>query len=407
MDLSATVVLVPRVSIKGSVFSNNVARRGDGGVINSISTVVITFVDCLFESNEADGKGGVLYANNWVSPYHTSINVNNCTFYNNSTSDGGVFHAQLVHISILQCEFKANNASIGAVMILSEESSVKIVDVIINKNTANMGALYFIACTVNLLNMHYIGNLGSFLAYSSMIKFMGCSKFSNNYSLLKPISALQEGGAITAFQSELTFYGNCILSNNSAEFGGAVHATESKLHFCGKIVIGGNSATKSGGGVYLQQSEFFCNSANITFTNNTAINGGGGGAYAVSSSIRLDYITSEIEDDIIYYVGSQLVFLKNKAKEGGALYLEFNAKLYVQMNEINHYRVRMFISEKGLITKALIFASNVANYGGAIYVADSTNSATCDSAPNKQMAYFTSSSTECFFQILLLNKLSQ
>ena len=76
-----------------------------------------------------------------MSYYYTSINVSNCTFYNNSAHDGGVFHAQLVRVSILQSQFKANSASIGAVMFLSEESSVKITDVIINKNTANMGAI--------------------------------------------------------------------------------------------------------------------------------------------------------------------------------------------------------------------------------------------------------------------------
>ena len=393
------------ISIKSSLFSNNIIRQGDGGVINSISTVIITLVDCQFESNNADGKGGVLHAANravYTPRKFSSINVSNCTFYNNSAHDGGTFYAQFIHVSIQQSEFKANSAPIGAVMFLSEKSSVKIVDTIIIKNTANMGAIFLMECTVNLSNIWFEGNLGSFLAYNSMISFVGYSKFSN--SLLASNTTLQEGGAITAFQSELAWYGNCTLSNNSAEYGGAIHATESKLHFCGKMVIEENSATKSGGGVYLQQSEFLCKSANVTFANNIALHGGGGGIYAMGSSIRLDY-SSIGEYTVIYYDGSQLVFFKNIAKKGGAICLESNAKLYI-LKKDTHKRISppqalyLHLLEERLI-KALSFISNTADYGGAIYVADNTNFATCDSAPNN--SYFNSGSAECFFQILLLN----
>ena len=68
------------------------------------------------------------------------------------------------------------------------------------------------------------------------------------------------------------------------------------------------------------------------------------------------------------YSGSKLVLWMNKASEGGGLYLESNAKLYILRKE-------MFLHERFLETyrtlslvqniRALTFTANTANYGGA------------------------------------------
>ena len=71
-----------------------------------------------------------------------------------------------------------------------------------------------------------------------------------------------------------------------------------------------------------------------------------------------------------------------KQKNGGGLYLEMNAKLYVlkpQRSQSNNENL-------------LSFTDNHANYGRAIYVADDTNSGAC------------SPDNECFFQTLALHR---
>ena len=72
------------------------------------------------------------------------------------------------------------------------------------------------------------------------------------------IISLQQGGAITTFQSNIFLNGECTLFDNHAVNGGALHATESRLFVHGELVIANNTATQSGGGIYLYQSELNC-----------------------------------------------------------------------------------------------------------------------------------------------------
>ena len=396
LDKDADTVTV--AVIKGSRFSNNAIRSGDGGVI-SCEILNIIIVDCQFESNIAGSKGGVLS----TGITHNSLNINNCTFYNNSAHEGGTIHARSTQtISISQSEFKANRASVGAIMFLADVSTVKMKDLVICQNVASLwGALFLTECTVTLSGKtKFSENLGSLLAYGSTVNITGHTKVSE--SSQNSDSTFQEGGAVTAFQSEIMCNGECTLSNNSAKYGGAIHATESKLYFNGKILIVGNQAANNGGGIYLQQSVLICNNTNITLLGNTAVKGGGG-IYAVGSSIKLDFhfLNNGLQPNTYAYTGSLLALSKNRAKEGGGLYLESSAKLYILKKETRViYRPNNIYERSPLVKdiQALKFASNVADYGGAVYVADDTYFATCGNVPNK----LHSTSTECFFQILLL-----
>ena len=83
-------------------------------------------------------------------------------------------------------------------------------------------------------------------------------------------------------------------------------------------------------------------------------------------------------------------FIENHASRGGGIYLEVNAKLYI-------------LKKAGVIfvpgTHTLTFVGNSANYGGAVCVADDTNSGTCASTSYKSY----STATECFIQALALS----
>ena len=99
----------------------------------------------------------------------------------------------------------------------------------------------------------------------------------------------------------------------------------------------------------------------------------GGGIHATSSTVAV-------------FQPWTLQINSNRAEDGGGLYLEVNAKLYVSKNE----PITEIIddSEEYL----LIFKDNHANYGGAIYVADNTNPGSC------------SPDNECFIQALALHQ---
>ena len=100
----------------------------------------------------------------------------------------------------------------------------------------------------------------------------------------------------------------------------------------------------------------------------------GGGIHAKSSTIS------------VYQKGGTLQFISNNTENGSGLYLEINPTMYLLKNRpdsrVNH---RMII----------IFTGNHAHYGGAVYVADDTNTGAC--SPN----------IECFIQTLAVYKSSR
>ena len=89
--------------------------------------------------------------------------------------------------------------------------------------------------------------------------------------------------------------------------------------------------------------------------------------------------------------GSSVHFLANNAHVGGGVCLEMNAKVYILKYTDYPYR-----------NYALIFSMNSAYYGGAVYVADDTNSGTCDSTYYGRH----STLTECSMQEIALFLLS-
>ena len=209
--------------------------------------------------------------------------------------------------------------------------------------------------------------------------FSGYTKFVNNQSPNTTTDTVQEfeGGAITLFQSNVYIDGECSLEHNQAENGGAIYSTESKLYVNGDVTVAHNTATGNGGGIYLESnSELNCHQGStFKLYNNTAVSKGGG-LHAISSSIKVSFG--------IYILGTKMNIIKNKAKFGGGLSLEANAKFHVLKygNIIGAYHRRD--------ANITLFISNSADYGGAVYVNDDTNSGTCASYPR----------TECFFQLL-------
>ena len=97
------------LSIQNSTFSGNVSND-DAGVIRSISADKVLLTSSTFSGNTASastGLGGVMRDNS------SSVEVNSCTFYNNTAQQGGAFYLETNDFSIRNSILKNTASSIG------------------------------------------------------------------------------------------------------------------------------------------------------------------------------------------------------------------------------------------------------------------------------------------------------
>ena len=148
---------------------------------------------------------------------------------------------------------------------------------------------------------------------------------------------------------------------------------ESKIYVNGFALIASNTASENGGGIYLSQSELYCQMGGILHIRDNIAAEKGGGIHAIGSTIKDTATAQPISE-------GYLLVSNNSARNGGGLSMETNAKFYILKTDVStSYTIR--------------FAGNSAtNYGGAVYVNDNTYSAA-----------WSSQSTECFFQALTLS----
>ena len=329
------------VKVTNTMFIGNKAKLG-GALCIDTNKGVLQFYNNTFTKNSAD-YGGALYAVD-----NSTIEMNESTIDNNMANIGVIY---------------AENRII-----------IHVHNTVVKYNTADQGVIYLLQSAGFLSDIILANNKGSVIAYFSNVTLITRALISNCSTSIKN-STLEEGGAISAYQSILSFEGTCSLFNNHATNGGGIHATGSKLYVTGDMTITSNTASNSGGGIYLYQSELNCQSQyRLTLVNNTSIEGGG--IHAISSSI----IAQNGEDKI--------TFRNNTAMyAGGGVSLQVNAKIYIVMKIDSNPRIY-----------TMTFVANSAKFGGAIYIADSTNSGTCASKSYD----IHSTTTECFIQALSL-----
>ena len=340
------------ITIDNSIFAGNsmTSSNGYGGALVAEYTMfTTTILNSLFINNAAIGdgaNGGAVYFNGLEGGKSTLINN---TFTNNTAAGkGAALYLNTVH---LNCSGFLN----------------------LRSNTASIGSLYALQSTVYLSgNSTVSNNEGPLYFYFCNVTFLGYTNIVNNSCF----SNTSQGAAVTGFQSEIVFTGTTNVMHNRAVHGGGIAAIESKVYVYGDITISQNTAILSGGGIYAYQSELnFKKTTNIL--RNSALNRGGG-IHAISSLIK-------VSD------GSKTHFVANEAKRGGGMCLERNAKLYIikVQSECEHY----CLNSSPDAWLLLEFTENIAEFGGAIYIADDTNSGSCSSFRDESTI-----SSECFIQ---------
>ena len=385
------------IDIDNNTFINNAAAQSGGAMVTYNDTFTISSTTFNNNSAEAYGFGGVMATFN-----DSSFTISNSTFSNNTAEYGGVMGTSGdSSFTIINSTFSNNTAAFGGVMYTSFGSSFTISTTVFVNNKANDsggvfwcycgtlnvensnfslnavpnqggGVIFILQCSTHITNSRFDENNGSLYTFNSNLTFSGHLTFENS---MEPVIAgngvtSQEGGAITSFQSTVIFTRESVVhfSNNRASDGGALLATESTITIYGETTIANNMANSSGGGISLKQSHLEIKGM-CQFVNNVAVRGGG--IHASSSTIA------------VYQPGT-LFITNNSAELGGGLNLEVNPKLYILKNREEYNKVSYFMT----------FTGNYANYGGALYVSDDTNSGAC------------SADIECLIQTLALHQTS-
>ena len=258
----------------------------DGGAIYCFSCNIV-ILNSYFSSNIANSEGGGLFL------LSSSLTINGSEFTNNRADfHGGVLHIYHSRIMLANNQMISNTAITGAAMTIItcdtiSDGFLKIAD--------NLEAN--ISTSVNLLDSRFLvrenftfsNNHGSMMVFSTNVTFEGSLViFRNNH---QPVDSPNEriGGAITLFQSTITFTSDaCTFEDNTAKNGGAVHSSQSKLFIEGTVMSINNSANKNGGSMYLDQSELVSGSrSDLTILNSTAAESGGG-IHAISTVIKVN-----------------------------------------------------------------------------------------------------------------------
>ena len=404
----------------GDIFINNHANR-DGGVLcilyrsmtnfysdhyinnRDAGIVTINSTNDYFSANSAGRDGGVAYCSTL-----SSITVANITADSNMAGrDGGVFNIELGRIQIYKGSFNRSSAKRGGVISANE---IQIIlkdntffdtraeigsvfhmcgsdlrtggDITLLQNKAAKAVAYFVDSIVLMSgNTTLSDNIGSIVAILSNVTFTNyVTVMSGKVSKSPvPLSKFEEGGAITAIQSNVVFDGECRLCDNQARIGGAIRSVKSTISVYGKVMIENNTATESGGGAHLYQSELTCQLQSVVqfFGNIASTNGGG--ICAISSTVNLKSNAHERESNSV-----RMQLIDNRAELGGGVYLQMNSVIYIRKYAVSTEPYPV-----------LNFTNNTADFGGAVFIPDNTEFGVCTEFENSTYSI----SNECPIQV--------
>ena len=383
------------VSISDSELAYNSAGRSDGAI--SVFTGELLISDSKLTNNKATSGGAIGLFVGDASILSCNITDNEAVVDNGETSLGGAILVYTGTISVSKIMFKNNSADFGGVFFVAD-GTVIISDSVVTNNRATQqdGVIAVVISSLIITNTSIFDNLeGENIIYvvHSNLSFTGVNNVSNN---VNPVYALR---------SRVEFNGPTTLSNNHGVPGGAIRAVQSQIYINAEGVVISNNTATFGGGVFLRESTLFVHYP-IEISHNTAQNGGG--IYAYSSEIEFDSKVTTgciFNDNFVPCTCSDIepvlfvsIIDQNDAQNGGGIYavasnIKAFSHAYVQIksNSANNSGGGVYLQQSSKIytlkqdlelelSKTLVILeihNNKAQYGGGIFVADSTESGVC------------------------------
>ena len=411
------------VLITNCTFNNNYGHDGGGAVSvgpffetftgASLRNVLITA--CTFISNNAH-CGGAVFIGVAFSISHANISlkivlISFCTFTNNHAHDyGGAFSLTMFKVNnssvdigsvhVVFCTFTDNSCEyIGAALTISKlsDSSPNIPHFTLLNSSIKNSTVHGICLqgvnNATIVHSTFTHNDLIILLFYSTVTFLGRNLFSINSK------------SVHAYNSKVTFVGPTLFSNNSAP----VYAVQSRIHFNSPegITITNNTASL-GGGIFLRESTMIV-SHTIEISQNTADYGGGIYAYLSSIEFTLEEVNKQIMiinnnanqsgggicaiSSTIKIAHSAVNINSNTASvNGGGMYVDHNTKIYLLKRNLENFQTQVRVSFN--------FYANSAQYGGGIFIEDSTAERSVCLENSTAAKSLTLSSSECFLQTL-------
>ncbi len=311
-------------------FVGNYSVRAGGAFYSNTNSPLVVWGNTEFIGNHSDSSGGAIYTGGGLTLRGTYFEGNYCNY-----SGGAIYHhfanADRVRrlLSIEDCVFENNTASLGGAVILSS-------------NVAEGGTYATIKNTQftgnhALKNEHNAGNGGAlYITRYSEATITGCT-FTNN-------EATTNSGAVSIHSSAKVKLSDSDFTGNTAQFGGAMYISSDSQATITNVDFIGNSANcnengggGNGGALYLANVDVSLK--NINLLNNTAGNNAGA-VYMQNIQLELDS-TVKIEGN-------------TAGNHGGALYLTYTT------NEDGTK------SGSRLVLRNMTLKNNTALAGGAI-----------------------------------------
>ena len=340
--------LISDVSITNCTFLNNIVTKvqqigGGGGVCSFMSTGDVSITNCTFHNNSATNEGVGNSGGGAVLLYGITGSITNCTFEDNYAFYGGavcsigvlgdiliqknviniLLHGSTGNTSIANCIFKNNTATNGGAVfswvgVLSniQNSSThmepngttgyhSITNCTFQNNSATIGGAIFIVSIASILlreskfsNNTANGGAAVYAinSYIPMIVFLSSFLTSDTEPL----------GNLT-LQDVIVEGNHCSCNDYNVTMGGAISFIGMKVDIFGNPITGSQFSYNSPLGAIQGTNSFLQLHGNITFTNNTGVNGG---AISLSNNVPL-----------YFYEKCAVKFSRNAATGfGGAIY---------------------------------------------------------------------------------------
>ena len=359
------------LTIKNSKFINNAAEQDDGGAIFSRGSLIIE--NSYFEGNKASVDGGAIYCENSIDVINTKFISNqlskidvkhtsyggairsygavvaeNCLFSNNVAGDYGGAIIGFTDIIVKNSSFIKNSAVKGGA-IYSDSSNVIISTSTFTDNVAKSdgGGAIFSSKWTHIENSTFLRNSADGKGGAVLTNYI---QFGENVFFINN-TAKDHGGAVyTDYISNTVRNINFIGNKVTADFGGAIYINKKSadVSFINSTFISNSAIAGDGGAIHSDSGSTNIFLINSLFKNNYA-NGGKekryGGAVRCKNRLAVDNCTfidnwaenlgGAIYTDLVDSIKNS-VFISNRAKEGGAIYVNNKCTMSITNSYFNN-----------------------------------------------------------------------